>query len=153
MDTKALRNALSKFATGITVITTVDKENNPLGVTVNSFTSVSLEPPLVLWCLGDQTFALDSFLEAKNFVVNILSSEHVGVSNNFAAQGDFDRFADVFYQTGIANVPLINDCLANLQCSRHSIDRHGDHWVFISKVEEIIINHGDPLIYFEGNYR
>ncbi len=153
MDTKNLRNALSKFATGITVITTSDEHGNPFGVTVNSFTSVSLEPPLILWCLGDQTFALDVFLQADYFVVNILSSDQENISTNFAIPGEFDRFADISYQIGIApKVPLINNCLANLQCSRHSIDRQGDHWVFISKIEDTIINYGTPLIYFESQY-
>lgn len=153
MNSKELRIALSKFATGITVITTVDKDNNPIGVTVNSFTSVSLDPPLVLWCLGDQTFALQAFLNSNRFVVNILSVEQEQISNNFAFPGDFDRFADISYERGIGNVPLINNCLANLQCTRSNIERVGDHWVFISQIDIFNINEGNPLVYYSSNYQ
>ncbi len=152
MDTKALRSALSKFATGITVVTTVDEDKKPYGVTVNSFTSVSLEPALALWCLGDQTFALNTFLNAEHFAVNILSSEQEDVSNNFAVAGEFDRFATIPHNQGTTGVPLITGCLANFECKRYQVERIGDHWVFICKIKSFSTNGEKPLIYYSSQY-
>ena len=152
-DNKRLRQALSKFATGITIITIVDKQQNPYGVTVNSFGSLSLDPALVLWSLGDQTYALEEFLQSDYFVVNVLDAQQQDVSNNFAMQGEFDRFESISYTVNNKNIPVINDCIASFFCSQFKIDRIGDHWLFIAQVDAFEFSSGNPLIYYNSDYQ
>ena len=152
-NSKNLRKAFSQFVTGVTVITTRSTQGAPLGVTVNSFSSVSLDSALVLWCLGDQTWRLEDFLQANHYAVNILSESQSKVSDNFATPGDFDRFECIDCKSGINGVPLIEDCCATLECKRHKLLREGDHWIFFCTIETVSYNDRNPLLYHASEYK
>lgn len=153
LDTKALRSAFSKFATGITVLTIADESGEMYGVTVNSFSSVSLDPALILWSLGDATYALDAFLNANSYVINVLSSHQQHVSDNFAMQGEFNRFEKISYSLNEQGLALVDGCLARFHCRKYRVDRAGDHWLFLGQINQIEENPGEPLIYYNSGYR
>lgn len=151
-DPRDLRRAMGQFATGVTVITTMAGEA-PVGVTANSFTSVSLDPPLVLFCLGKSLGCLDAFEAADRFVINVLKSDQQAVSNRFATKG-IDRFEDTSWQRSETNVPVLDDALASIECARHAMFDGGDHAIFVGAVLRARYAPGHaPLVYFSGDYR
>lgn len=152
-DSKELRSAFSRFATGITVVTITDDSGQMYGVTVNSFSSVSLEPALVLWSLGDATYALEAFLEADSYVINVLASDQQHVSNNFAMQGEFNRFETICYSLNDEGLALLDGCLARFHCRKYRVDRAGDHWLFLGQIYDVEVYQGEPLIYYSSDYR
>lgn len=151
-DSAELRNALSHYATGITVVTSLDRTGQPLGVTVNSFTSVSLKPPLVLWCLGDQVSGLNDFLATSVFTVNFLSDRQQDISNAFAVPGDASRFEGIQCAPGNNGLPVIRGSIAVFECSRHRLNREGDHWLFLCTVDTWRTGAGAPLLFFKSRY-
>ncbi|MBD20358.1 MAG: flavin reductase [Rhodospirillaceae bacterium] len=154
IDTKEFRNTVGCFATGITVITTVDVDGLPIGLTANSFTSVSLDPPMVLFCLDRKVASFESFAVGKGFAVNILSSNQVDVSNRFAQSGP-DKWEGFDYDTWDSGVPIIPDCLANIECRGHSILDAGDHVIVIGEVNNLASASEDvkPILYYRGGYK
>ena len=153
IDSQALRSALSKFATGITVLTTSDNSGVMYGVTVNSFNSVSLDPPVVLWSLGDATYSLEKILKVDSFIINILAVNQQAVSDNFAMPGEFDRFESVPYSLCKQGLPLLDGSLAHIHCRKYRLERIGDHWLFLGEVYQIDDNQGEPLVYFNSGYQ
>ncbi len=143
------RRALGAFATGVCVITAEDSEG-PVGLTVNSFTSVSLDPPLVLWCLGDESDRRHLFSQAPRFVINILSAEDRAHSERFAwgaawlEPGELDR--------GEHGAPLLKGALSRLECETRERIRLGDHLVIVGEVVHFDTRAGDGLVYFRGRY-
>ncbi len=150
-DAMQLRRVLGRFFTGVTVVTTVDEDGNPWGVTANSFTSVSLDPPLVLWNQAVSSHSHPVFRDAERFAINILSEDQIWVSQQFARPKD-DRFAGVAVTPGIGDVPLIDGCCAVLQCRKVATHAGGDHAVFIGEVEHISSNDQRPLVFGDGKY-
>ena len=134
IDPRALRNAFGTFMTGVTVVTSHDADGNPLGFTANSFTSVSLDPPLVLVCLANSSQNYDALTQAKGFAVNVLSEGQKDVSNTFARPVE-DRFSAVNWQNGPHGSPVFNDVSAWFDCSMHQTVPAGDHVILIGKVE------------------
>ena len=153
IDNITLRSAFSKFSTGISVLTITDDQGELYGVTINSFSSVSLDPALALWSLGDATYVLEKFLKTDSYIINVLSNNQEQVSNNFAAQGEFDRFEAISYSVSDQGIPLLNDCLARFYCRKFKVERVGDHWLFIGEILNVDENKGEPLIYFNSSYR
>ncbi|MBU3004634.1 alpha/beta fold hydrolase [Paraglaciecola arctica] len=152
-DPRTLRDAMGCFATGITVVTTKDPSGMPVGLTANSFTSVSLDPPLVLICLGKNVGSLQAFLKAKVFAVNILHMGQQPVSNLFASKG-VDRFNNTDWETWEHDVPIIKHSLASFECIKHSEIEQGDHVIVIGEVVRAKYeSRRDPLLYFGGKYR
>jgi len=149
---RALRDALGTFATGVTVVTTRDEEGRPIGLTVNSFNTVSLEPPLVLWSLSLASPSLGSFRAASHFAVNVLSAGQQAVSERFARRGA-DKFAGVDWQPGLGAVPLLPDCCAVLECRNTLQHAGGDHLIFIGRIERFSRSEAMPLLYHAGRYR
>ncbi len=148
---KALRRCLGKFATGVAVVTThVDAQDH--GITVNSFTSISLEPPLVLWCLARSSRSFDTFVEATHFVINILSVDQVEVSNRFAYRQTDEFPLDAAFTRGTADMPLLDDCAANLQCKKVDAIDGGDHVILIGEVVAIHESDRPGLVYHRGQY-
>ncbi|QIM50405.1 flavin reductase family protein [Pusillimonas sp. DMV24BSW_D] len=146
-----LRSALAQFATGVAVITTVTSDNANVGLTVNSFSSVSLSPPLVLWSLAKKSQNLKLFEERHAFAVNVLTTAQVEVSNRFARAVD-DRFRDIDWKPGIDAVPLISGCVATFECrTRHIIDA-GDHKIFIGEVVRFNSDSAEPLLFLNSRY-
>ncbi|MEP7212939.1 MAG: flavin reductase family protein [Acidobacteriota bacterium] len=146
------RSALSRFASGVTVITTRDADGTLHGITVSAFSSVSLDPPLVLVCIERSAGSHHVFQETGLFVVNILSSDQLELSERFASPSS-DRFAGVGMTLNIDGIPLLSNCLANLECRLKLTADGGDHSIFIGEVENASIHEGDPLIYFRSDYR
>jgi flavin reductase (DIM6/NTAB) family NADH-FMN oxidoreductase RutF len=151
LDSLELRRVLGAFVTGVTVITALDANGKPHGLTANSFTSVSLDPPLILW---SQSLAAPShpvFREAERFVVNILADDQVEVSKRFA-RGGIDKFADCKTVPGLGGVPMIVGCAAYLECRRMDSFPGGDHVVFLGRVERTQRTGRQPLVFGGGRY-
>ena len=151
IDTAEFRQALGCFATGVTVVTTVAEDGTHIGLTVNSFNSLSLEPPLVLWSLGAGSPLLKAFERASHFAVNILSEDQVEISQRFALRA-VDKFSDLEVRPSLGSAALIADCTAWLECRTRSHHRHGDHVLFIGEVERVAATARKPLLYLHGRY-
>lgn len=152
-DSVMLRRAMGCYATGITVVTARAPDGEPVGLTANSFTSVSLEPPLLLVCPALSAATTQVLLEADHFAVNVLSDKQADLSRLFATKGT-DRFAETQFETWHHDVPIIRDALANFECQRYSVADGGDHAILVGQVEHVrFAEEGDPLLYFRGEYR
>lgn len=148
MDDRSFRNAMGKFATGVTVITTL-LDDEVHGMTANAFMSVSLNPRLVLISIGEKARMLDKINQTGKFAVNILAEDQKEYSMYFAGQIKEKR--DFEFER-ISDLPVINDALANIVCNVHSKQVTGDHTLFIGEVTNIVIRDGAPLTFFEGKY-
>lgn len=152
-DQRTLRDAMGCFATGITVLTTRDRQGQPVGLTANSFTSVSLDPPLVLLCLAKTARSLPAFQQGTAFAVNILHMGQQPISNLFASKGK-DRFAATEWETWDQDVPIISNSLASFECLRANEIEQGDHFILVGEVVRARFHrHRDPLLYYGGKYR
>lgn len=145
------RQALGSFATGVTVVTASAANGVMAGVTANSFTSVSLEPPLILWCLASTADSLPVFQDASHFAVNVLASTQVDISDHFARRQE-DKFNAVRFRRGKGDAPLLEGCVTWLQC--RTVERHeiGDHWVFVGEVIEFETTWEEALLFHRGSY-
>jgi flavin reductase (DIM6/NTAB) family NADH-FMN oxidoreductase RutF/DNA-binding IclR family transcriptional regulator len=151
IDTSELRRVLGSFVTGVTVITTVDDEGKWWGLTANSFTSVSLNPPLVLWNQSISAPSYPVFRDAKRFAVSILAENQIDISRRFSGS-TADKFAGVSVRIGLGGVPLIEGCSAYLECARESSFPGGDHAVFLGRVEQVEKCERSPLVFGQGRY-
>ena len=151
IDPAELRRCLGSFVTGVTVITVLDDDGKPVGMTANSFNSVSLDPPLIVWSLRTNARAYPVYSKAKRFVVNILSEEQVDISNRFAKSGP-DQFDGVATTPGIDGLPLIDACSAHLECRTEATYPGGDHLLFLGRVERIVGSARKPLAFGAGKY-
>jgi flavin reductase (DIM6/NTAB) family NADH-FMN oxidoreductase RutF len=151
IDPRDFRNALGMFATGVTIITASGVDGKPVGLTCNSFASVSLNPPLVLWSLVIYSPNIGVFQNASHFAVNVLGASQQSLAKKFAKSSD-DKFAGVSWQPGLGNAPILADTVATFQC--RSADRYygGDHVIFLGAVEAYAYNHSEPLLFARGGY-
>ena len=145
------RAALSRFPSGVTVVTTKDATGKLRGITVSAFCAVSLDPPLILVCIEKTTGSHRAFEQSRSFVVNFLSSSQSGLSERFASQLS-DKFEGLDFRLGIDGVPILEGCIANLECLLANSYDGGDHTIFVGEVENVEIGDGEPLIYFHSNY-
>ena len=151
-DIRTFRDALGLFVTGVTVITTQDGAGQPVGITANSFNSVSLDPALVLWSVGRQSRSLPAFEQADHFAVHILRVDQQNLSDRFAT-AMADKFAGLALETGLGGIPLLSEYAARLQCSIYGRHPAGDHIVFIASVDRLDLNRAaKPLVYHGGQY-
>lgn len=147
------RRALSSFPSGVTVVTTRDKAGRLHGITVSAFSSVSLEPPMVLICIDKTTGSHPAFEFGGTFVVNVLGEEQTHLSTHFASL-IADKFDGIQYRETLdSGVPILEDALVNLECRLVSTFEGGDHSIFVGEIQNAIIKNGKPLLYFQGNYR
>ena len=146
-----LRRCLGMFATGVTVVTCLDARGRPCGITVNSFSSVSLKPPLVLWNIAKVSNSLEAFLNADVFVINVLAEHQHELATHFA-RSDHTLFDNVDYGDSADGVPVLPETLALLECRRHRVYDAGDHFIIIGEVERHRSDDGDPLLFFGGSY-
>lgn len=146
------RGALGRFATGVTIVTALATDGRPIGVTVSSFNSVSLDPPLILWSLSLNSPNLAAFQAASHYAINVLSSGQQDLSNRFAARIP-DRFSDVPLSTGLGGVPLLKNCCAWFECTSEAHYPGGDHLIFVGRVARFA-EEGEqsPLIFYNGRY-
>jgi len=150
-DSKEFRRALGTFTTGVTVITARSAAGEPVGVTANSFSSVSLDPPLVLWSLAKTAHSLPVFNEAKYFAIHILAATQEELSNRFATRGE-DKFAHLEVENGLGNVPLLAGCSTRMQCRTVYQYEGGDHIIFVGEVIDLVNNQVPPLVFQAGKY-
>src|SRR5688500_13736428 len=146
------RQVMGNFATGITVVTTVDRGGKPYGLTVNSFTSVALDPILVLVCLDNRLSGLQAFIDSKHFGISILSEHQEDLSRMFAKK-DAERPATIYFD-GPLGMPLLHNSLATMECE--IVERYpgGDHTIFLGRVESAeLVEAQNPLLYFRGKYQ
>ncbi|WHZ09983.1 MAG: Nitrilotriacetate monooxygenase component B [Burkholderiaceae bacterium] len=151
IDARELRDALGHFATGVTVVTTLGLDRAHIGVTVNSFASLSLDPPLVLWSLAKRSWSLPAFQAANHFAIHVLAHDQQALSDRFAKAGH-DKFAGVEVGQGLGGVPLLPGGTAVFQCSvEHRYDG-GDHLILIGRVEALTTRRAAPLLFYRGRY-
>ncbi len=150
-DALEFRNALGRFATGVTIVTTVDAAGERYGVTANSYNSVSLDPPLVLWSLAKTSRSIDAFDACKAFAVHILGAHQEDLAKRFAASSA-DKFAGLDVHAGLNGVPLFEECAAHFECTLENRFEGGDHVIFLGRVEHFA--HGDaaPLLFHDGKF-
>jgi flavin reductase (DIM6/NTAB) family NADH-FMN oxidoreductase RutF len=149
-DARDLRRALGQYATGVTVVTTTDSAGTPFGMTANSFTSVSLNPPLVLWAAAKSSPSLAAFEAAPRFAVNVLASDQHHLSRQFSTSGS-DKFEGVRLKPG--DLPLLEGTVAQFVCRRTERIDAGDHVVLLGEIESYEASGGEPLVFHSGFYR
>ena len=151
-DARSFRDTLGLFVTGVTIVTTRTLQGDPVGVTANSFNSVSIDPPLILWSLAKGSGSLPAFELAGHFAVHILRRDQIDLSNRFARSGE-DKFSAVETSPGIGGVPVFDDCAARLECRTYNRHSAGDHKIFIGEVVKISAEPAAaPLLYHGGRY-
>jgi flavin reductase (DIM6/NTAB) family NADH-FMN oxidoreductase RutF len=148
---REFRDSLAQFATGVTVICAPGPDGRFVGFTANSFNSVSLEPPLVVWSLNRRATNLAAFEHAERYAINVLAQDQVDLARRFS-RPHADRFAGVDYRLGTAGVPLILGCVAWFECRHHARHRAGDHVLFIGEVETCARKKGSALVFHHGRY-
>jgi flavin reductase (DIM6/NTAB) family NADH-FMN oxidoreductase RutF len=150
-DTKAFRHALGSFPTGVAVVTAMTGAE-PVGITVNSFTSVSLDPPLVLWCLKKDSHRYKVFADTDAFTINVLGTEHESVSSRLARQGEHSLKDIALLETELGP-PALADAHAMFECARESVHEAGDHLILVGRVLRFARrDDGAPLVYYRGRY-
>lgn len=150
-DNQAFRQALGSFTTGVTIITATAPDGTPVGLTANSFNSVSLDPPLVLWSLAKTSLSVDAFNETEHWNVHVLSQHQQDLSNIFASRGE-DKFKDIPLDESVNTAPLIPDCSARFQCRNVVTHDGGDHLIFIGEVLAFDQKALPPLVFQQGQY-
>jgi 3-hydroxy-9,10-secoandrosta-1,3,5(10)-triene-9,17-dione monooxygenase reductase component len=150
-DSEGLRQALGQFATGVTIVTTAGADDEPIGVTANSFNSVSLDPPLVLWSLSTAAFSRKSFESAAYFCVHILAASQEALSQKFASPGA-NKFGDLKFVRGLGSVPMLEECVVRFQCRMTNQHPVGDHIVFVGEVLKFDNSDKRPLVFHGGRY-
>jgi flavin reductase (DIM6/NTAB) family NADH-FMN oxidoreductase RutF len=151
VDPRDFRNALGTYATGVTIITAMGPDGKPYGLTCNSFASVSLNPPLVLWSLGMYSQGLPIFQNASHFAVNVLGASQQALAAQFA-KASADKFAGVAWRPGVGGAPLLADSVACFQCRAANRYYGGDHVIFLGAVEAYSYNGKEPLLFARGGY-
>lgn len=150
---KEFRRTLGSFATGVTVVTTRDTAGTAAGITINSFNSLSLQPPMVLWSLGVDRARTETFQSCKTYAINVLADDQEPLSRRFSHRSPDDPFAGVSYTSGLGGAPLLKGCCAWLEVRNASQHRHGDHVLFVGTVERLQCGAAPPLIFHSGRYR
>lgn len=150
-QSRELRDVYGTFVTGVTIVTTLDKQGRPFGVTANSFSSVSLDPPLVVWSQGLKAYSYPIFNGAERFVINILARNQLELSRRFSSPIE-DRFAGTDTLQGIDGLPIIAGCVAFLECRKVASFPGGDHTLYLGEVENFESSNRDPLAFSRGQY-
>lgn len=151
-DERSLRDALGEYATGVAVVTARGADGQPVGVTINSFASVSLDPPLVLWSLGVQSPTLATFAECSHFAVNVLAADQVALSQRFS-QSQGDRFAGLDVEVGAGGTAILPGCCAWFECRSEARHPGGDHLILVGRIEAFRRAARPPLVFHGGRYR
>jgi len=150
-DDKLFRSVLGHFATGVTIITAMDGEE-PVGMAANSFTSLSLDPPLILFCVAHTSSTWPRIEQAGTFAVNILGEDHEDLSQLFAKKGA-DRFSQTPWRIGVSGAPVLEEAIAYLDCNFEAEYPGGDHKIIVGRVLDLDMREGSrPLLFFKGGY-
>lgn len=153
IDGRELRNALGRFATGVCLITLETSDGDALALTANSFSSVSLDPPLVLWNLQNNSDVFEHYAQGRYFAINILADNQQSLSDSYARKGEHSLDPDHF-RRGVKGSPVINGSLVSFECELEATHEGGDHLIIVGRVLEMTAaDGGDPLLFFGGAYR
>lgn len=151
-DSKQFRNALGTYPTGVAIVTTRGLDGRPVGLTINSFSSLSLDPPLVLWSVADTATCFGDFSRGSHFAVHVLHEGQEALSRAFAVKSS-DKFVELPTETGAGDVPLLQDFHTRFQCIREHCYPGGDHSIIVGRVLQIDSRDGTPLVFCRGKYR
>jgi len=152
IDPAELRNTLGCFATGVAIVTTLGPDGRPVGMTINSFNSVSMDPPLVLWSIAKKAPSYDAFRANRGFVVNILSEHQLDLCLQFSRPSE-DKFAGVDFEPGLNGIPQLTGAAAHLECVTHDRVEGGDHTIIIGRVIGLRASDAQPLLFHRGKLR
>lgn len=152
LDSDLFRSVLGRFATGVTIVTTRDATGHDHGMTVSAFSSLSLDPPLVLVCVDHQASMFNTLMTAPFFVVNILSTSQEALSRRFSNLDADHRFDGVGFTRNAHGIPILDDVLAHLECRVTTRHDGGDHTIFVGQVEHATSRDDRPLLYYRGGY-
>ncbi|MBS0125607.1 flavin reductase family protein [Thetidibacter halocola] len=148
-DPRAFRDALGQFGTGVTVVT-CETGTGPIGITANSFASVSLDPPLVLWSPAKSSSRYPFFMAVPHFAIHVVGTDQVALCSGFARTGD--AFDGLDWERGARGVPLLNGCLARFECTTEAVHDAGDHSIIVARVTRVTTRPGAPLLFHGGRY-
>lgn len=152
-DARFFRTALGRFATGVTVVTTAAPDGTPIGLTVSSFNSVSLDPPLILWSLSRRSSSLEVFEQCERYVVNVLSAEQIALARRFATGNTRERFHELPHTRTQHGVPMLDEhCAARFECRNRSRYVEGDHIIMVGEVEHCDHTTNAPLVFHAGGF-
>lgn len=151
IDLNEFRRALSCFATGVAVVTVLDADGEKAGMTISSFNSVSLDPPLVLWSIADDSYSYNAFMEAEYFAVNVLAMHQEELSSRFARRGA-NKFEGIECREGLQGVPILPDYAACFECRIEHRYEGGDHKIIVGRVLRMEDRETDPLIFYRGRF-
>ena len=146
------RHTLSHFASGVTIITVCDGQGRPTGLTASAFTSVSLDPPLILVCVDHKSQSYPALVAGKQFAVNILAHDQEALSRRFATTKIENKFEGVPFALSALGLPLLENALAHLECATVNVHLEGDHSIFVGRIERAVVKTGHPLVYYRGRY-
>jgi len=152
IEKNELRQVMGHFATGVTIITTLTKAGEMHGLTANAFTSVSLEPPLLLISVDKKAESWPAFEESRVFTVNILADDQEGLSRKFAVSGG-NKFAGVAYRIGANGAAILDGTLAYVECTLYAAYEGGDHSIYLGEIQQAEVHEGKPLLFYRGGYR
>jgi flavin reductase (DIM6/NTAB) family NADH-FMN oxidoreductase RutF len=152
VDERSFRKAMGTFPTGVTVVTARAGEDDPVGLTVNAFTSVSLDPPLVLVCIDRASGSHDRIVSAGAFAVNVLSSAQGALARRFASDPASERFTGVPWRSGPGGAPVLEGAVAWLACTLHAAHAAGDHTILVGRVEAVGAGEGEALAFYRGAF-
>ena len=151
MDSREIRDIFGHFATGVTVVTTRDGAGSPFGLTVNAFTSLSLNPPLVVVCIDKAAQCYSCFEDSKVFAVNVLSEDQEELSRRFATKG-IEKFGEIKWHRGENNVPLLDGSIGTIECKIVNSYEGGDHTIYLGEIVSANASEDRPLLFFKGKY-
>lgn len=150
-DTRQFRNALGGFPTGVAVVTGSATDGRPIGITINSFSSVSLEPPLVLWSLATVSPSLEHFAVGRAHVIHVLAHDQEELATRFASRMP-DKFDGIAHTIKDDNIPRFDQCVATFECITHALHEEGDHIIVIARVRHLDQRERDPLLFCDGKF-
>jgi flavin reductase (DIM6/NTAB) family NADH-FMN oxidoreductase RutF len=151
IDQDSFRALLGRFASGVTVVTALDQSGHDLGMTVSAFCSLSLDPPLILFCVDHSASMYESLKTVPGFIVNILSESQEPLARRFSGP-DPNRFDGIGFARGVSGVAILDDVLGYLECKRVAVNPGGDHSIYVGEVEVARSKEGRPLLYYRGGY-
>jgi flavin reductase (DIM6/NTAB) family NADH-FMN oxidoreductase RutF len=151
LDSVDFRQAVGAFTTGVTVVTTCDESGTRYGLTANSFASVSLDPPLVLFCVDHRAPSLHGFNRSEHFAINVLAADQEEIAKRFARRSD-DKFAGLNWRVGIFGAPLLDRCIAHIECTLEHRHPSGDHDIVIGRVHRVRVYEGEPLVFHRSRF-
>jgi flavin reductase (DIM6/NTAB) family NADH-FMN oxidoreductase RutF len=152
LDQDEFRSVLGRFASGVTVVTVADKHGRDFGITVTAFTSLSLDPPMVLVCIDHEASILPALASASHFVVNVLAQHQEAIARRFSVPDAEQRFEGLGFTRGQSGAAVLEDVLASLECRMVESVPGGDHTIFLGQVESANVRQDTPLLYYRGGY-